>query len=183
MKIITEYYEKQKINNLITGLIIFFAGLFPLGSVLYSYYLLILKQTHTISSKSQETLTLTFIVVLLLSVFIVYLFLSLKLEIKVNNNGIYFRFYPFHKRFRLIPFTDIKSFRIRRFRPILEYGGWGIRYSIKRNGIGYTISGKYGLQLELHSNKRLLIGVKYPEAMLNAMNSFIPEKHIVNQHE
>ncbi len=179
----TEYYEKQKINNLITGLIIFFAGVLPLGSILYSYYLLFVRQTNTISSKSQETLTLSSVVVLLLSIFIIYLFLSLKLEIKVNYNGIYFRFFPFHKKFRLIPFTDIKNFRIRRFRPILEYGGWGIRYSIKRNGVGYTISGKYGLQLELHSNKRLLIGVKYPEAILNAMNLFIPEKHILNQNE
>lgn len=180
MKITTEYYEKQKINNFIAGLIILFAGLLPLGSILYSYYLLFIKQTQTISSKSQEMLTLTSIIILLLSVFLIYLFITLKLELKINTNGIFFRFYPFHKKFRVIPFSDIKSFKIRRFRPILEYGGWGIRYSVKRNGVGYTISGNYGLQLELNSNKRLFIGVKFPEAVLDIMNSFIPDKHIVN---
>ena len=42
------------------------------------------------------------------------------------------------------------------YRPIREYGGWGIRYG--KNGKAYNISGDRGVQLELQNSKPLLIG-------------------------
>ena len=42
---------------------------------------------------------------------------------------------------------DIEKYYARTYRPIMEYGGWGIRYGVK--GMAYNISGNRGLQLEL----------------------------------
>lgn len=173
-----EYFERQKISVLLTALIIIFAGLLPLVSYIYSYYLFISKFNDSFFSKEMILFLFSGLVLLLISIFVTYLFLNLKLELKIYKDGILFRLFPFHRKFRFIPFADIRSYEIRKFNPILEYGGWGIRYSTKRNGISYTLSGRMGLQLELISNKRLLIGIKSPESVLNFLKLYIPEKHI-----
>lgn len=173
-----EYFERQKVNKLFTAIIVIFAGLLPIGSYVYYYYLLISKFKEPVSSKEMSLFVLSGIIVLILSIFITYLFLNLKLELKIYKDGILFRLFPFHRKFRFIPFTDIRTYGIRKYNPILEYGGWGIRYSTRRNGIAYTLSGNYGLQLELNSNKRLLIGVKSPDSVLNILMNYIPEKYI-----
>ncbi|MCX7908019.1 MAG: hypothetical protein N2560_00665 [Ignavibacteria bacterium] len=178
-----EYYEKQKINRFFTILIVIFAGIVPIASYIFSYYLVFSNFKTTVFSKDTYMFYLSGLVVFLLSFFVVYLFLNLKLELKISKDGIYFRLFPFHRKFRFIPYSDIRYYTIRRFRPIMEYGGWGIRYSAKRNGIAYTLSGHFGLQLELNSYKRLMIGVKSPEAVLFSLKSFIPNKHIENKSE
>jgi hypothetical protein len=57
---------------------------------------------------------------------------------------VYVRFFPW--RAKLIPFRDINRCEVRTYRPIREYGGWGIRYG--RNGKAYNVSGDRGVQLE-----------------------------------
>ncbi len=119
-------------------------------------------------------------IVIIISILIVILFLSLKLELYFNSEGIFFRLFPLHRKFRKIPFNDIHSFTVRKFNPFTEYGGWGIRYSIRGNGIAYTLSGRFGLQIELTSARRMLIGTHHPEEILSSLLSFIPNKYISN---
>ena len=56
----------------------------------------------------------------------------------------------------------------RTYRPILEYGGWGIRYTMGR-GWAYNVSGNQGVQLELASGKRILIGSQRAEELARAI--------------
>lgn len=58
---------------------------------------------------------------------------------------------------RAIPFADIARCYARVYRPILEYGGWGVRWSFK-HGKAYNVKGNHGVQLELADGKKLLIG-------------------------
>lgn len=178
-----EYFERQRINKYLTGLIVLFAGVVPIGSYVYSYYFFFSNFKYSTIPKELMKYYISGFVVLFLSVFVVYLFLSLKLELGISQRGIVFRLFPFHRKFRFIPFSEVRKYSIRRFNPIFEYGGWGIRYSTKRNGIAYTISGKYGLQLELLSNKRLLIGVKSPQQVLEFLKLFLPEKYVENNEQ
>jgi hypothetical protein len=177
------YSEKQKINKVLSALIIIFAGVLPIGSYVYMYFIIISVLKQPIFAKSTSMFIFSGLIVFLLSLFIIYLFLTLKLEITFAPEGIFFRFFPFHRKFRFIPYSEIKYFTIRKFKPILEYGGWGIRYSLKRNGIAYTLSGNYGLQLELNSYKRILIGVKSPEKVLSFLKSIIPNKYFEEKNE
>ena len=103
------------------------------------------------------------------------LFLFGKLVTEVRNDGIYVRFIPFHRSFRKIAFTEVKQYEVRTYCPIMEYGGWGIRYS--SSGKAYNVSGKQGLQLELLNGKRLLIGSQQPEELLRAIQAQIDERH------
>ncbi len=99
-----------------------------------------------------------------------------RLVTEVRDDGIYIRFFPFHRSFRRIAFNELKRYEVRTYRPILEYGGWGIRYC-RCSGKAYTVSGRHGLQLELLNGKRLLIGSQRPEELLRAIQAQIDVRH------
>jgi hypothetical protein len=63
----------------------------------------------------------------------------------------------------------IVRWEARTYRPILEYGGWGIRYSPFAKGWAYNVSGNQGVQLELASGKRILIGPQRAEELARAV--------------
>jgi len=96
------------------------------------------------------------------------LFYNIKLITEVRNDGIYIRFFPIHFSFRKIPFDQLKKYEVRTYRPILEYGGWGIRWGFK--GKAYNVSGNRGVQLELMNGKRILIGSERPEELFYAID-------------
>ncbi|MFC1795433.1 DUF6141 family protein [Planctomycetota bacterium] len=96
------------------------------------------------------------------------LFLLLKLETEVRRDGLYVRFFPFHIHFKQFGPEDLSEYYARRYKPIREYGGWGIRCSL-RNGKAYNVSGNKGVQLVLKSGKKLLIGSQKPDELAVAI--------------
>ena len=97
------------------------------------------------------------------------LFFFSQLVTEVREDGIYIRFFPFHWTFRRIAFTEVKQCKVRTYRPIREYGGWGIRYGCK--GKAYNVSGDRGVQIELLNGKRLLIGSQRAEELWQAIQA------------
>ena len=95
------------------------------------------------------------------------LFYVTNLTIEVRGDGVYIRFFPFHSSFHKIALKDIKTFEARTYNPIMEYGGWGIRYGLK--GKAYNVSGNRGVQLELSEGKKILIGSQKPEELVKAI--------------
>jgi hypothetical protein len=49
---------------------------------------------------------------------------------------------------------------IRKYNPIKDYGGWGIRWGSFRKGNAYNMSGNMGLQLVFKDGKKLLFGTQ-----------------------
>lgn len=99
----------------------------------------------------------------------IWLFYSMKLVTEVKEAGIQITFTPFTNF--IIPFNEIKNLEIREYRPILEYGGWGIRFN--RTGKAYTVSGKIGLQVELFNGKKILIGTEKSNDLLKSLDNLI----------
>lgn len=95
------------------------------------------------------------------------LFFFGQLITEVRDDGIYICFFPFHWSFRRIAFTEMKQYKVQTYRPIIEYGGWGIRYG--RKGKAYNVSGNRGVQIELSNSKRLLIGSQRAEELWRAI--------------
>lgn len=95
----------------------------------------------------------------------VYLFYTLRLITEVRASGVYVRFYPF--RGRTIRFEDIQSCEARTYRPLYEYGGWGIKYG--RSGKAYNMRGDRGAQLVLKNGKRILIGSQRADELAAAI--------------
>jgi len=92
---------------------------------------------------------------------------SSRLITEVRADGIYIRFFPFHTAFRKTAFDQIQRCYVRTYSPILEYGGWGIRFG--RRGRAYNVSGNRGLQVELVDGRRLLIGSQQPDELLRVI--------------
>ena len=109
------------------------------------------------------------IILLTIGYCFIWLFYSMKLITEIKKDGIQITFTPFTNF--IIPFNKIRSYKIRKYRPILEYGGWGIRFN--RTGRAYTVSGKIGLQIELSNGKEILIGTENPDKLLKSLNKLI----------
>lgn len=88
----------------------------------------------------------------------------IRLDTVVDSQGIHVKFRPFHIKTRTYKWSEIEHVYTREYRPIYEYGGWGIRYTWK-NGKAFNVSGKKGVQLELKNGKRIMIGSTSPEAI------------------
>ena len=106
---------------------------------------------------------------LIFSIGLPALLLLAKLVTEARTDGVYIRFVPFHRSFRRIAFEDLKRCEVRTYRPLLEYGGWGIRFGLK--GKAYNVRGNRGVQLELADSKRLLIGSQRPEELWQAIQT------------
>ncbi|NPA35860.1 MAG: hypothetical protein GXO47_03315 [Chlorobi bacterium] len=104
---------------------------------------------------------------------VLFLVFGSKLITKVYPEGIYITLSPFFKN-KFIPKEKIKEFEIRKYRPIMEYGGYGLRYSV-RNGKAYNMGGNTGLQLHFTDGEKLLIGTRHPEQLKEAVKKMMAE--------
>jgi hypothetical protein len=97
------------------------------------------------------------------------LFVSLKLETRITKDGVYFRFTPFHRSFRAYTWDKLLKSYVRKYSPIMEYGGWGLRYGFFGKGNAFNVSGNMGLQLETNEHKKILIGTRKPEELTETL--------------
>lgn len=105
---------------------------------------------------------------------IVALFLVTNLETEVRSDCLRVRLFPFHIRHREIPVQDLSQCYARTYKPIREYGGWGIRYSFRKGrGKAYNLSGNKGVQLVFKNGKRLLIGSQKPDELADTINKIM----------
>ena len=88
---------------------------------------------------------------------------SIKLHTRIDQEGIHFRMKPFHFREQTIPWEEIDQIHVRKYSPIMEYGGWGIRVSLGKKGTAYNIKGNYGIQIMKKNGKKLLLGTQRPD--------------------
>jgi hypothetical protein len=112
--------------------------------------------------------TVMMVIALVFGIAFPVLFLVGNLTVEVRSDGLYYRFFPFHIRFRRIAPESLVNYEVRTYKPIRDYGGWGIRYG--RGGKAYNVSGNRGVMLELSGGERLLIGSQKPEDLANAIS-------------
>jgi hypothetical protein len=101
---------------------------------------------------------------ILIVVFVDLLLVFFQLKTKINEKEISYQLLPFHLKEKIFIWDEIAEANIRKYSPILEYGGWGYRYNFK-NGKAFNISGNMGLQLVLKNGKKILIGTNKPEEL------------------
>ena len=105
---------------------------------------------------------------------IVALVLLSKLETEVRPDRLRVRLFPFHIRHREIPIENLSECYARTYKPIREYGGWGIRCGFRKgSGKAYNMKGNQGVQLVFKDGKRLLIGSQKPDELAEAINSIM----------
>jgi hypothetical protein len=95
-------------------------------------------------------------------------FMRLRLIVEVGKDHLAIRYTPMTHR--KIPFDEIESAEPRTYRPIAEYGGWGIKGWSKRK-MAYSVSGNQGVQLHLRNGHTVLIGSREPRKLARALET------------
>lgn len=124
---------------------------------------------------NNPTSNTTLILIGLIFILPIVLFYKTLLITQVRKDALYYKFFPFHRKFKKHTPKDIESYEIRVYNPVGEYGGWGIRVSRKK-GKAYNVSGKIGMQLILKNGKKILFGTRKPEAFQEAMDKMMKGK-------
>lgn len=126
---------------------------------------LVLGQAWGSQPMSDSMLLMVSAFALIFSAGLLWLFYSMALIVEVRQEALIIRFRPFLRR--RITYADIKTCEARKYSPIKEYGGWGIRFG--RHGRAYNISGDKGAQLELIDGKRIMLGSQHAQTLSAAI--------------
>jgi len=102
---------------------------------------------------------------------VTFLFVVIRLDTQIRQDGVYVRFFPVRLHFRKHPWGNIEKIFVRKYSPLGEYGGWGIRFSLSGKGRALNISGNKGIQLIFSNNSKLLIGTNKPEEATLALSN------------
>lgn len=95
-------------------------------------------------------------------------FFFLQLKTGINKEGVHYQFIPFHRKKRLISWNEIESVALITYRPLFDYGGWGIRMkSLDGSNIALNVSGKIGILMHLKNGNKLLVGTQKKEEAEN----------------
>jgi Family of unknown function (DUF6141) len=109
---------------------------------------------------------------LLWSVFLVSLavalwFPQIKLITEVRGEALSIRFTSLWPE-RLIAWSDIRRAETVTYRPIKDFGGYGVRWATGR-GMVFNAHGNRGVRMELASGERVLVGSQRPEELHQAI--------------
>lgn len=168
------YKEEQKFDQWWFRLLMFFSVvpvfvIFGVGL----YQQLVLKKPFGNNPTSDTGLILTAIFVTLIVIGVTWLTFSMKLITEITDKGLTYRFPPLILKKKVIPKETIESFEVRKYNPIGEYGGWGIKGGGFKRGKAYNVKGNIGLQLVLKNGKKVLFGTQRSDAIKAAMDKMM----------
>jgi hypothetical protein len=98
------------------------------------------------------------------------LFLTMRLKTQIREDGVYVQFFPFHLKFKHFTWDTLSKSFVRKYHPLSEYGGWGLRQGFG-SGKAYNVSGNKGLQLLFSNGEKLLIGTRVPEQLTEILDN------------
>ncbi|MEM0448896.1 MAG: DUF6141 family protein [Methanomassiliicoccales archaeon] len=96
------------------------------------------------------------VILMLVGVLFPAFILSLELSVEVRRDGLFLRYRPFHRKYIDLKLNTVVSVQAMTYRPLRDFGGWGIRYG--RGGTAYSMSGNEGVQLTYPKNRHIMIG-------------------------
>lgn len=161
----TIYSEVQKFRQAWVWLVM--SGLFFLSE--YAFFQQVVFNIPFGKDPAPDVVLIIIPSILLL---MILMLLYSKLVFEIKDDGIYYRYHPFHFKTIKIKKEDIVSAFVRNYK-FSEFGGWGIRFSFRGKGRALNVSGKTGLQLVLTNGKKILLGTQKPVELEAVINNWI----------
>ena len=97
------------------------------------------------------------LIIVISTLYLVFLLIfNLKLELRIDDSGVYYRYFPFIRKWRKIEKEAIKTIKVIRYRPITDFGGWGLKGN--QTTKAYSIMGDQGLLIDSGEKKKIMIG-------------------------
>ncbi len=94
------------------------------------------------------------------------LFAATELVVDVDKDAVTIRFLYLWPA-RRVPLADIATIESVRYRPLLDYLGYGVRFGPK--GLAYNVSGDRGVKIRLRDGGSFLVGSQRPDELADAI--------------
>lgn len=111
--------------------------------------------------------SLLIIIWLLFGIGLPVFFLILRLVVEVHPEAVVIKFRPLLTR--AIPLAEIDGVEVIDYRPLGEFGGWGIRGWGRR--MAYNVRGSRGVELTLIDGRKVVLGSQRPEEMAGVIQA------------
>lgn len=149
------YREEQKVRQpWIWILVLGILGLFIWG--------IIQQVVFGVDFGNNPTSNLGLIAFSIIPIGLIYFLYTYKMTTEITSDYIYFKVKYFLKK--KISWDEVKSVELIKYKPLSQFGGWGIRYGIK--GTAYSVSGKECLLIHLIDNDRkIYLGTQEPDRL------------------
>jgi hypothetical protein len=166
------FSEKQQFRQW-WNILLIFAATVPV--MVFSIYALYQQLANGVQVGDKPAPNFVHVAIIIVLGLLLWSYLSMTLEVRIEPDGIHYRFWPLIFKERLISIHEISRYEIRQYRPIADFGGWGIKKSF-RWGKAYNVSGNIGLQIYLNNGKKVLFGTQRQQAIIHAMNTIMADK-------
>lgn len=150
-----EFKEEQRFNQAWVWVI----AIVPVIMVIAEFSII-----FTQKDKVETSDLITMAIVLLVLLLTLFWLKKMRLVTSININEICFHYKALMRKPKVIDWNDIISTEVVKYDPLMEYGGWGIKYSFKR-GWCYNVAGDYGLRIKLKNGKSILLGTQQPDEL------------------
>lgn len=162
MKVFTEEQRFNKWILVLISIMPIIGGIVPI----------LLSEDDALNSNSDGYWGL--IIVVCTMTFVTVLMLSIKLSTKINEQGVYYQFFPNQWNEKFTAWTDLEQCYLTEQNSLSKYGGYGYRRCFwgKNKGTALNVGGKYGIQLILKNGKRILIGTQKKEDVQRVLETY-----------
>ncbi|MBN2723239.1 MAG: hypothetical protein JXR95_04115 [Deltaproteobacteria bacterium] len=112
---------------------------------------------------------------------IVFLVFITKLQIELTSSVLSFKYVPLMLKWKYREVENIHKWEIIKFRPVVQYGGWGMR--LGRDHIAYIMRGNAGIFFIFKNKEKLMIGTKNPELFSSKLREITKEGSELLSHK
>ena len=167
-------YKKPWIRYIITAVVV----IMILNATFLVRQLMASGQEGAADENERIVLITVTIFIIIFTLGFVINFTRMKMITIVTEEGIQVFYPPILRKGRTIHRRSIERFEIRQYKPLVEFGGWGIKtrgrpLRQRRYGKALTAYGKTGLQLHLRNGKKFLIGTQRPDPFRHAVSKML----------
>jgi len=152
---VSRFHEEQHFHDVLMGLL-----------VLAMLFVVFVTTVAVVFSRPNDALLLAIAPVV---VVLVAALISLShLDVDVTDSGVTIAFRHLWPT-RRISFGEIVGLEVKHYRPLIDYGGWGVR--LGPAGWAYTTGGDVGVKIRLRKGLPVLIGSRHPEELEAAIRA------------
>lgn len=158
------FKEEQRFTQSWLILVLAVSTIVPITLICKKYF-----AKHSAMTISEFVISIMSIVAITSLIFI------FKLTTIIDEKGIQYKFFPFHFNSKIISWDKILKAYVKTYDPIGDFGGWGLKGGFlwnKKKGKAINVSGDIGIQLELKSGKKLLLGTKKQDEAIYILKKY-----------
>lgn len=155
------FREDRRIRSPFVWIFLVVASSFVLGSLVWMVRQRLAMSPEATHGAMATPLYLAIVTLVVCTWLCTMLFVALvTLQIEVTSAGLFVRFWPIQRKVRQIPLAGVTAIRAVRFRPLVDYGGYGVRRN--RRSAAYLLGTGEGVRIDYENGYHLLLETAHP---------------------